>query len=151
MKQETFDKKKPTLLTELGGLTTPMGYSNTVDIYNEKNSGLLLKIIGSGLNLVGFNKNVYTASTDWGQNTSKELLAFQEKVGDAKFKEANALFNTQVADWLTTVKANPTFEKLSDENKQKVITNKKNSIKDSLFRTYGFRYKPERSPRLPRL
>jgi len=150
MKQETFDREKPTLLTELKGLTTPMGISNTIDIYKEKNSNLLLMLIGSGLNLVGFNKNVYTPSTDWEQNAGKELQQFKIEVGNIKFKEANDKYNLKYTEWLNSVKNNSEFQALSNENKQKVITNKKAEIKDEIFKQYGFKYRPTKTERLPK-
>ena len=145
MKQETFNKKKPTLLTELQGLTTPIGVSNTIDIYNEKNSNLLLMLIGSGLNLVGFNKNVYTSSIDWGESAGKELLQLKTKVGDVKFQEVNNKFNQQYNDWLNSIKNNPDYQNLSAEEQQKVLTDKKSNIKDQIFKEYHFNYKQEKT------
>jgi hypothetical protein len=137
VKQQTFGGGKPTLFGEMGALTTPISIQNISQFKDESAGMQLIGLIADGL---GFNVNVFVPSTDWGESAGVELQKFHQKVGDAKFKEANDLFNKKVGEWLNSVKINPRFSTLSDEQKQNVITNKKAEIKRNIFKQYGFIY-----------
>ena len=135
---KTFEGGKPTILGEAKNLVTPIIVKNISQFKTEPATMQLIGLIADGL---GFGANVYVPSTDWGENTGEELTQFKEKVGEAKFKEANDKYNQQYGDWLKGVKINQEFNKLTDEEKQKVITNKKAEIKKNMFILYDFKYK----------
>lgn len=131
--------QKTTLANTAGRIITPISLQNATQLKDDNSANAVLGVI---LDVLGINANTYIAGqTDWTQNTGAELQAFQKKVGDVKFKEANDLYNKNVSDWFNLVKVNPQFSTLSDEDKQKVITRKKGEIKDKIFRQYGFYYK----------
>jgi len=147
MKGKTIIGQKPTIGGTIYGAFTPISIQNAIKLKDDSSVEAVLGVILDGL---GINANTYQAGVvDWGQSTGVELQQFHQKVGDAKFKEANDLFNKQVSDWFNSVKMNPRFSALSDEDKQKVITKKKEEIKDKIFRQYGFHYKPAPIKKLP--
>lgn len=148
MKGENFQGEKPTLGTSLYSTFTPIILQNAISLKDDNSVAAVLGVILDGL---GINANTYKASqTNWNLNPGKELQAFQKKVGEAKFKEANDVFNKEVSQWLNGLGPNLKFQKLSEEDKSKVITNKKSEIKDKIFKKYGFIYKQEKSKPLPK-
>jgi hypothetical protein len=47
------------------------------------------------------------------------------------------------------MKSNSRYLKLSEEQKQDIITKKKNEFKQDIFDKYNFKYKPEKKSKLP--
>jgi len=148
VEQRTFEGGKPTILGEVGSLITPILIQN---IPQNRTEPVAMQIIGLIADGVGISVNVYAPSTNWGQDTGVELQQFKEKVGEEKFQEANDKFNTKYNEWFISVKKNPTYIKLSDEDKKKVIIKKKNEIKNIIFRQYNFKPTKTRVERLPNL
>ncbi len=127
----------------------PISVQNFIQL---KDNSSAPAIFGAFADLFGIGSNTYSASeTDWGENTGKELLQFKAKVGDAKFKEANDLYNKQYSEWLAKIKNNELYNSMSPEMKQGELTAKKSEIKDTIFKQYGFEYKQEKLPELPKL
>lgn len=148
LQQSTFSGEKPTVAGEALGLVTPITVKTAINLKDEMSVAAVLGVISD---VLGAGANTYsTIKTDWTQNPGAELQAFQVRVGEAKFKEANDKYNSQVESWLTTTKNDARFMALTDDEKQKVITNKKDDIKTKIFRENGFRYNPPRERRLPR-
>lgn len=146
IKQKDFQGKRPTAISELKNLTTPIIIENISQFKDETGVNQLIGLIADGL---GLNTNVYVYSTDWGESTGKELQQFKEKVGDTKFKEANDKYNQTYNDWLNSMKTNKLFQNLSDGDKQRTITKKKSEIKDKIFKEYKFYYKAQKLKKLP--
>ena len=148
LKGKNFAGEKPTV----GGVafeTLPISVQNFIGLKDEATSA---SVFGAFADLVGIGSNTYSnTETDWGESTGKELLQFKEKVGETKFKESNDKFNKDYETWLTKAKVNPKYTELSDEDKQKVITKSKASIKDRVFRQYRFKYKTVKSKPLPKI
>lgn len=142
-----FKGEVPTLGGELYQASVPISIQNAIQLKDDNSAEAVLGVILDGL---GINANTYVANTNWEQNLGKELQQFKDKVGDAKFKEANDLYNKQVSDWFIAVKLNSKFSTLSDEDKQKVIVNKKLDIKNKIFRRYGFIYRQTKSKPVPK-
>jgi len=117
-----------------------------------KDEATAMSVFGAFADLFGIGSNTYSSmEADWGQDTGKEILQFQKKVGDTKFKEANDKFNKQFGDWMNNIKSNEKYKALTDEQKKTVITNKKAKIKEEILRSYGFKYKQQKSKPLPKL
>lgn len=149
MKGTTPTGQKATLQNIAGNVATPISIQNAIQLKDDHSANAVLGVI---LDVFGINANTYVAgASDWTLNPSKEVQAFQAKVGDKKFTEANNLYNTQVKAWMTNVKDNPQYTILSAEDKQKVITNRKDKIRTQIFAQYGFRYKTPKSKPVPKL
>ena len=88
--------------------------------------------------LIGGGLNTYSSTTDWGEKTTKEMKKFRKEVGDTKFKQANDTFNQKYGTWLNKTIESDSYQKLSDEEKEKVISKKKKEIKENVFAQYGF-------------
>jgi hypothetical protein len=113
MKGRTYEGKKPTLTGELYGGATPIAIQNFINL---KDNASVDRVLGALLDVVGISTTSYAPSeVDWGENTGKELTQFREKVGDAKFKEANDLFNKQYSDWLKNVANDTRYKALTDD------------------------------------
>ena len=140
MRGRDFAGQKPTV-----GKTAfrflPIAVQNFLELDDTSDSA---EIIGAFVDLFGVSANTYSQKTDWGQSTGKELLQFKEKVGEDKFVEANDKFNKLYSDWLLNVMKDPKYLSLSDDDKQKLLTKKKASIKDQIFKEYRFKYKQEK-------
>lgn len=139
---------KPTLTGELSNFALPLPGTNAYELMTTPNAANpLLGIIADAL---GIGVNTYNYTTNWSHNPGKELQAFQKKVGDQKFQEANDKFNTQFNDWMAKMKTNSSYQNLHEEDKQKVMTNKKDEIKQKIFQSYGFHYNSPTSKPLPK-
>lgn len=148
MKGRTWEGDKPTFWNEIYRKGTPIPIQEFIDL---KDNASADRILGAILNVGGVSTSSYSASdVDWGQSTGKELMQFKEKVGEDKFKEANNLFNKQISDWLVKIKDNNEYKKLTEEEKAKVQTTKKDEFKDEIFKKYNFKYKKEETKKLPK-
>lgn len=149
LKGSTPTGQKATATNVLGNIVTPISLQNALQLKDDHSAAAVLGVL---LDTIGLNTNTYVAgATDWTQNPGVELQAFQKKVGDTKFTAANTTYNQQVKTWLTSVKQNPVYIKLTPEEKQRVITNKKDEIKKKIFAQYGFRYKQQKAKPVPKL
>jgi hypothetical protein len=138
--QQTFNRKKPTVLGEAGKLTTPISIQNISQFQSEPVAMRILGYIAEG---IGLNTNVIAPGADWGENTSKELQQFKAKVGDATFKVANDEYNKRYSTWLAGAKKSEQFQALSGTDQQKAVAGRKAQIKNAIFKEYKFDYKPE--------
>ncbi len=149
LKGRDYKGEKPTIGGEIISSTVPIFLQNALELKDDRSVAAVLGVLLDGL---GINANTYAATdTDWTLSTGVELQTFREKIGDEAFIEANEKFNKQFSEWLSEVRGNPEYTELSEEDKQKVIVNKKDEFKQAIFRESGFRYRPQRESRLPRL
>lgn len=142
-KGRNFQGEKPTAKSSVYGAFTPIAVQNAIEL---KDDSSVEAVIGVILDVFGINANTYQAKTDWGNNTGVIMEQFKDKVGDEKFKEANDKFNERFNDWFLSVRINPEFSILSDENKQKEIAHKKKEIKNKILREYNFHYREKKEP-----
>lgn len=126
----------------------PMFANSVVELLKSDTNGKFVFALGA---LFGGGLNTYKQETDWNESEGKEVNQFKSKVGQTKFDEANKIYNLNYEKWFNQVKDNPKYTSLSDDDKQKVITNKKNKLKEAVFKHYGFKYKQQKSKPLPKL
>jgi hypothetical protein len=149
MKGKDFEGQKPTAMSSLYNATVPISVKNLIKLKDDSSAEAVLGVL---LDALGINTSTYTQkATDWNTVDSKELIQFKSKVGEQKFKEANDLYNKTYNDWLQAVKTDMRFIQLSDDDKQRLITNKKDDIKQQVFKKYNFKYKQEKLKSLPKL
>jgi hypothetical protein len=147
LKAEDFTGKKPTTVSTLKDLFVPIIGTNYQELKDDPESAdKLLTMIAEGL---GISTSTYSANTNWEDSTGVELQQFKKVIGDIKFKEANEDFNKRFNSWFKLNQTNPEYKALSDEDKQKVITKKKNEIKAAIFKQYIFKYKAPKVKPLP--
>lgn len=140
-----FQGQPITLEGEMKNLLQPISLQNFQQLKEDptaKSGDILGAMILDGL---GFSVNTTTYKKDWTTSTSKELTGFRAKVGDVKFKQANAKFNKQFGEWQIKVTTNLAFQRLSDTDKQKVIDAGKAKIQKDIEKQYGYSYKIKRS------
>ena len=144
-----FHGNKPTPLNELNNLLTPLPIITYLELKDNPNSAnIIAAMIAETL---GISANTYSLKTDWSQSTGVELQQFKQKVGEQKFQEANNLFNERFNSWFSSVKDNPRYTSLSEEQRQKLVTDKKSDMKDAVLKQYGFIYKRAPVQKLPKL
>jgi hypothetical protein len=149
LKAEDFTGKKPTAVSTLKDLFVPIVATNYQEIKDDPESAdMLLTMIAEGL---GISTNTYSANANWEDSTGVELQQFRKVIGDVRFKKANEDFNKRFNSWFKLNQTNPKYKALSDEDKQKVITKKKNEIKAAIFKQYNFKYKAPKTKSLPNL
>jgi len=148
LKQKTFEGKKPTTISTILNLIAPLTPQQVMENREEPTADQLILGIGEAF---GFSTSKYSTDIDWKNSSSKELRAFREKVGDEKFTKANDEYNKEVKDWLAEVKDNPRWIELSEEDKMTLYRAKQNGFKKTVYKRFGFKYKPPKSKLLPKL
>ena len=133
-----FKGDKPTTKGVAFG-SLPISMQNFIELDEKSKTPA---VWGAFLDLVGVSANTYSSTeNDWEQSTGKELAQFKEIVGEADFKKANDSYNEQFSLWMNETKNQAEFKSLSEDDKAKMVTKKKNEIKKTIFNSYGFKYK----------
>lgn len=88
--------------------------------------------------------------TDWDKSSSKTLAQFKEKKGQAKFDEAKARYGKELQLKLEQTFKKPAYQRLSDEQKLKVINDLDSEAMDNVFKKYGFKYVAQKAKKLPK-
>ena len=113
-------------------------YKNADDKYKQS---LILKAKSQAKTEVfekyGYYKNV---TQDWNLSESKELRQFRDAKGEEDFMKANDEYNALMKKKVDELNNDERYKKLSRDDKQKVLTNQKDSIKKEILRKYKFRY-----------
>ena len=142
------DQNIKTLKLEGVNLLAPLPITNYLELRDNPNSANhLVAILADQL---GIGTNTYRAESDWDQNTGAELTQFKDKVGKESFEAANKEFNDEVNEWLLAAFKNEKWEALSEEDKKKVLTREKASIKKKIFKKHRF-YPKKKSSNLPKI
>lgn len=132
----TYSGDKPTLENQLSRSVKPITYQTFEDMRKDPNSSnVLASMILEGL---GLSSAPQTYPINWEGSTSKEMKEFKAQVGEKDFKDANERFNNLYSSWFSNELKSEKFKKLSDKEKQKVITKKKTEIKKQVFEIYNF-------------
>lgn len=146
IRQKTFEGNKPFSEEERFGFNylTSISLDSAEDILKDKSGDSLLKAIAIGLGFLGTGANSTYYPINWNQNLGKELKQFKETIGDDKFKEANDKFNQEYSEWLKNEYSNMVKEHyFTDEEKQDLISRKKENLKENIFDSYNFTYKQQ--------
>lgn len=89
--------------------------------------------------------------TDWNKTTSKQIAQFKEKVGEQRFNEAKVKYGQELQNELSKLFSNPRYQKMTDEEKLNQINIQDDQVKEKIFRSYGFKYKQEKTKKQPKL
>src|SRR4051812_29419724 len=92
------------------------------------------------LNMDGLGFSVSTPNTakSWSQNPTKQQQAFQAKVGNDKFNQANDLYNQKYDQWQKTNMQTDFYKNLPDQAKKDYLSAAKQKIEDNVMKQYGF-------------
>jgi hypothetical protein len=136
--QQDFQGDRPTALGEAKNLFVPIPITNYQELKADPNSApdmlaMLADAFGIGTNTYGRSQKT------WNTNPTQQQAAFKEKVGGAKFKEANNVYNTSVDSWMKSHA--DAISKLSDEEKQSIVGGAKSKLEARIMKQYGFEYK----------
>jgi hypothetical protein len=133
-KGRNFQGQKPTIASTISDLAVPIPvqnfYQNFAGDYPE---GDTIAVVGSILDLFGVNANTYQNLQDWNNTKSKKLENLKKRVGEERFNQMNIKYNNMVNKLIDYTVKTPRYQKLSDEEKQKVIQD----IKRQTKRRYG--------------
>lgn len=132
---------KTTPLKEFGKTAIPIGIQNAYEQFKDPNAAApLAAIIADGL---GISANNYSATKDngWEDSKSKELIAFKNKVGGTKFKQANDKFNQKLNNYIDRIRKEESYNKLSDNDKGDLLAKYKTKLQKEVLKDYGFQYK----------
>lgn len=138
LKGETFNKEKPTLANEF---PIPISIKNIGQQVAEKDYSPQ-RIIASIADVFGVSTSTYTTKSSWAQTTDKTLTQFKEKVGQAKFDQANKTFDDKYNKWLENVQKDPKWKTKTDDEQKDNIQWEKDKLKKDIFKQYNFKYKP---------
>lgn len=143
-KGEDFNGNKPTIASTVKNLTMPLIIQQYGELKNDPNSAnIVAAMIAEGL---GISANTYSMTSNWNANNGKKISAFKEKVSKETFEAANKDFNNQFNDWYTQVSKNDKFWSLPIEQRESLVTKKKNDLTNEVLESRGFKYKtPKKS------
>jgi hypothetical protein len=137
-KGEDFNGNKPTVGSTIKALTVPLIVQQYNDLKHTPNpANTMATMIAEGL---GISTNTYALTSNWNANNSKKIEAFRSKVGEKGLKEANTEFNTRFNDWYDQVSKNDRFWSLPMDQREAVVTKKKNQLTDEVLKSKGFEY-----------
>lgn len=83
--------------------------------------------------------------TDWDKASTKELMAFKQKLGQKKFEEAKTKYGQTLQASLNKTIARREYKQLDDDQKLKVISDADSQAKKKVFEQYSFKYKAGKS------
>lgn len=134
-KGKTHQNTKPTAKNEVGSLATPLGVKNYQELKQDPNSANILASVLA--DIFGISANTYGQSQkNWSLAPTNAQQEFLTKIGQAKFNEANQVYNREVDAWN---KANlPSLKDQSNATKQAIITAAKAKIQKQVFKKYGY-------------
>jgi len=134
-KGKNFEGKKPTIGTALADLTIPIPIKNIADdSFGDYSEDKAIALIGNLADVFGINANTYIQLDRWDNKSSKEIVAFRNRVGEERFKEANIRYNKKINDIISNVVKNERYLALPEEEKQKYITRIKRIEKDRILK-----------------
>ena len=105
MKGRNFAGNKPTIGSTTFGFL-PISVQNFIQL---KDQNTAIAVIGAFVDVFGISSNTYTFTTNWDINSSVELQAFKDKIGEKAFKKANDLYNKKIGEWIISIKKNKKF------------------------------------------
>jgi len=145
---KTFQGKEVDTQHIVDSLVMPISIDNFLKSKGEDDGLRILSLIADGL---GFSSNIYKPEVNWDEESSKVLKQFKDKVGSDNFDKANQDFNKTYNDWYRRAIGDKQFIALSPEDKKRLISDKKDEIRDEIFRKYNFRYIREKQNKLPNI
>ena len=83
--------------------------------------------------------------TNWDTSSSKTLAQFRAKVGQEKYDQAKIKYGQELQKQLDQTVNKTAYQRLSDEEKLKVLNGKDSEIMTKIFRQYGYRYQHVKS------
>ena len=82
--------------------------------------------------------------TDWNKSSNLSLVQFKEVKGAKTYEDAKTLYGQKLKAKLASEIAKNTYQKLSDDDKYKLINGLDSTIIDEIFKKYGFKYKAKK-------
>ncbi len=89
--------------------------------------------------------------TDWAKTTSKTVVQFKEKVGPEKFEEARTKYGTELRKQLEDLFKKPSYQKLSDTDKARAISDQDTQAQEKILKQYHFKYKEDKKKKVSNL
>lgn len=89
--------------------------------------------------------------TDWRTSSTKKLAQFRQTVGSEKYEEATIRYGEVLRESLEKTIADPKYADLTDEQKFTIISGKDTDAMETVFKEYRFKYKQEKSEKLPKI
>ncbi len=138
LRGEMFGGEPFNIVKSITNSTTPISIQTIADVWDE-GAWVVLGVMIS--EFVGLSVSTYKYEAHWDAKDSEEMGQFKEKVGEQKFKDANGSYNRAYNIWFEEVQETPEYEKMSDEDKSKLIFSARSALKDKIFKEYGFKKK----------
>lgn len=145
LKGKDFNGNKPTVGSTIRNLTMPLIIDNYLELKNNPRAAELLPtMIAESL---GISVNTYGLDSNWNASNAQRVKGFREKVGKDKMEEANKKFNAEFNGWYEKVSEDDRFWKLPIEQREKIVTSKRNALTEDVMESYGYKYKAPPRPR----
>jgi hypothetical protein len=137
LENENFDGSRPTVKSVLADSLLPIGVQNTKELLENPNSANNLLAITA--DFLGLSTNTYNADKDWSNNPTQSTDQFKEQLGEEKWKEANAKYNAEVRTGINDLNNSEDYKKLSEDDKQRVMSKYKSDSLKYVFGQYDFK------------
>lgn len=134
-KGKTHNNTKPTAANETGTLVEPLNVKNYTELKNDPQSANILASVLA--DTFGISTNTYGKSTkNYNLAPSPTLQAFQKKVGNEKFQQANNEYNKRLDQFMRDHQQQ--LNSLNNSDKDATITAAKAKIQKLIYSKYGF-------------
>lgn len=88
--------------------------------------------------------------TDWSKSTNKSLVAFKQKLGSAKFSEAQTQYGHDLQKRLGTIISNGQYKSATDDQKLQILQAADTNAMDAIFKQYNFKLTRTKTPQSTR-
>lgn len=106
---------------------TPIAVQNFIKL---KDSASADRLAGAIVDVFGINTSSYSDSErQWNPNGSQREQKLYQRVGEKRFQELNKEYNTRVDSHIKELKRDPTWQRMSDEDKQAKLDKGRERIK----------------------
>lgn len=82
--------------------------------------------------------------TDWDKSSSKTLTQFKEKKGKERFDQAKTFYGQELKRALQAEIKKPAYQKMTPEEKLKVLNGLDSDAMDKVFKRFNFKYQREK-------
>jgi hypothetical protein len=106
---------------------TPIAAQNFIKL---KDNASADRLAGAIVDVFGINTSSYSDSErQWNPNGSQREQKLYQRVGEKRFQELNKEYNTRVDSHIKELKRDPTWQRMSDEDKQAKLDKGRERIK----------------------
>lgn len=135
IKQQDFNGNRPTVKGELSNMFTPLP-ANNLTTSDPQAANKLLTAIADGLGIAASTITPTRSSQQTVKNSTTQQ-AFLNKVGQAKYEQANKEYNNKVNTWMKQHQKE--LNSLPQDEQQSTLNSIKTKLQAQVYKDYGFK------------